>query len=64
MSISESGKYVVINSGGLFDSNKVAYIQTTNTYPLWNQGFLTIENGYPDLFNPLFRDLSKYNMGA
>jgi len=66
MSISESGKYVVINSGGLFDSNKVAYIQTTNTYPLWNQGFLTIENGYPDLYNPLFRDLSKYvdNMGA
>lgn len=60
MNISLNGKYIVIDSGGLFDTKKIAYIQNTNTYPEWNQGFLTIDNSYPDLFNPLYKDLSRW----
>jgi len=58
--ISVSGKYVVVDSGGLFDPKKIAYIQTTNLFPFWNQGFVIIEGGYHELFNPLYRDLSKW----
>jgi len=58
--ISLNGKYIVVDSGGLFDQKKVPYIQTTNLFPNWNQGFVTIENGYHELFNPLYKDLSKW----
>lgn len=54
MVVSESGKYVCIDSGGLFDPNKILYAQNTTTYPVWNQGFVMIVEGKPTIMSPMF----------
>ncbi len=53
MVASESGKYIAIDSGGLFDMKKILYAQNTTTYPVWNQGFVLIVNGFPTLYSPI-----------
>jgi predicted phosphodiesterase len=54
MVVSESGKYVCIDSGGLFDPNKILYAQNTTTYPVWNQGFAMVVGGKPTILSPIF----------
>jgi len=54
MVVSESGKYVCIDSGGLFDPNKILYAQNTTTYPVWNQGFVMVVGGKPTIMSPIF----------
>lgn len=51
--MSESGKYISCDTGGLFDMKKILYAQNTTTYPVWNQGFLKIIDGFPTLYSPL-----------
>jgi hypothetical protein len=34
-----SGKFVVAEVGGFFDTSKTAYLQRTTTYPKWQQGY-------------------------
>ena len=41
-----SGEYMGIDLGGMFDTQKVEYInKTTTTHPFWNNGFGMIYNG-------------------
>ena len=54
MVVSESGKYICIDSGGLFDPNKILYAQNTTTYPVWNQGFAMVVGGKPTIMSPIF----------
>jgi len=53
LTVSESGKYLCIDSGGLFDINLIEYYWNTTTFPAWNQGFVVIRDGFPLLFSPL-----------
>jgi len=42
-----SGKYRGIDLGGMFDTEKIAYINlTTTTHPSWNNGFAILQDGY------------------
>lgn len=44
-------RYFIVNNGGLFDQNKMAYVQLkTNTCANMSQGFTLIKGGYPYLF--------------
>ncbi len=47
-----SGKYMGIDLGGMFDCQKIEYIQRcTTTHPVWDNGFGMIRNGYFHLFH-------------
>ncbi len=39
-----SGKYTIIDSGGLFDINKLDYVQKTTTHPKQISGFIIIKD--------------------
>ncbi len=42
-----SGEYMGVDLGGIFDQDKVAYINlTTTTHPTWNNGFGMLLDGY------------------
>lgn len=50
MGISPSGRYTVIESGGLFDASKVKYVQhRVTTHRAWVRGFVLLDNGEPTL---------------
>jgi hypothetical protein len=47
-----SGKFLAVDLGGMFDPEKVEYINMkTTTHPAWNQGFGMFRNGYFHLFD-------------
>lgn len=47
-----SGEYMGIDLGGLFDTEKMAYINLqTTTHPAWNSGFAMLRKGKIWLFN-------------
>lgn len=47
----EFDRYFIINNGGLFDVNKMAYVQlTTTTKSGMSQAFTMVRDGYPTLF--------------
>lgn len=53
-------RYYIINNGGLFDSKKMSYVQTsTNTMAGMSQGFTMIKNGHPHLFGK-FTDWNRW----
>lgn len=53
-------RYYVVNNGGLFDINKMAYVQLkTTTMASMSNGFTMVKNGYPYLFGK-FTDWSKW----
>lgn len=45
----ESAKYYIVESGGLFDNNKLGYLKGTSTYPNQYGGFLSIINNKPSV---------------
>jgi len=48
---SVNGKNFVIDLGGLFDREKMYYVMFSDTtHPVWNNGFLVIEDDYPTLY--------------
>lgn len=48
---SKYGDYWIIDNGGLFDADKMAYVQLdTSTSPKMAQGFTMLKNGYPYVF--------------
>lgn len=50
MGISESGRFTVIESGGLFDETKVKYVQhRVTTHRAWVRGYVFLEDGEPTL---------------
>jgi len=47
-----SGKYLCVDLGGLFDTNKIEYTSIkTTTHPCWNNSFGMIRNGKFTLFH-------------
>lgn len=47
-----SGKFLAVDLGGMFDSEKVEYINfKTTTHPVWNSGFGMLRNGHFYLFD-------------
>ncbi len=57
MVVSESGKYLCVDSGGMFDKGKIDYFWRTTTYPDWNQGFVLLIDGIPELYSPLLENV-------
>jgi hypothetical protein len=54
LGVDRFNRYMIVSSGGLFDSNKMAYTQIgTNARPSMAQGFTLINNGYPEMYSPL-----------
>jgi hypothetical protein len=52
MRFDRSGEYVSIDIGGLFDTNKVEYInKKTTTHPMWNNGFVVVDGDSFHLFH-------------
>lgn len=50
------GERVVCEIGGLFDRHKTAYLQSSTTFPTWQQGFAILRAGQPILLDsPGFR---------
>ena len=50
---SRSGKYVIINNGGLFDQDKLQFaVLTDSRAPMMKQGFTMLKNGVGTLFGP------------
>jgi hypothetical protein len=48
---SVNGKHYVIDLGGLFDRQRMYYVMFSDTtHPVWNNGFLTIENNFPTIW--------------
>lgn len=47
---SASGKYFCVDSGGMFDKRRIAYFHRTSTYPDWNQGFVFVIDGFPEVY--------------
>jgi predicted phosphodiesterase len=45
----ESGKYYAIETGGLFDIEKIEYLKSSTTYPMQYNGFIRIKNEEPVL---------------
>ena len=54
LNISKSGLYIAIDCGGLFDEKRIEYVQGTNLLPGWNQGYVILDHGRPELISPLF----------
>lgn len=52
---SRSGKFLCFDSGGLFDEDKIDYIQDTTTHPSWAQGFILLKEDLSEikLFSPV-----------
>lgn len=50
-------EHVAIEVGGFFDYSKTEYLQESNTYPVWQQGFVIVENGLPRISSPLWETL-------
>ena len=44
-----NGKYYCIESGGLFDSEKIEYLQSTTSYPAQVSGYVSINKNIPTL---------------
>lgn len=54
-------KYIIVNGGGLFDQESMAYTQLDdNKKPRMANGFVLIKNGYPHLFSDTFTDWSMW----
>jgi len=54
LGVDKFGRYLIVSTGGLFDVDKLAYVQlTTTAQPVMTQGFLLINEGYPELFSPI-----------
>lgn len=50
LGVSPSGRYTVIESGGLFDAGKVKYVQyRVSAHRTWTRGFVMLEDGEPVL---------------
>jgi hypothetical protein len=50
MGTSPSGRYTVIESGGLFDERLVKYVQhRVTTHRAWVRGFVLLDDGVPSL---------------
>jgi hypothetical protein len=48
---SVNGKHYVIDLGGLFDRERMYYVMFSDTtHPVWNNGFMTIEDNYPTIY--------------
>jgi len=46
MAYDRSGRYLAVDLGGMFQINKIEYINmSTTTHPMWNNGFGMIRNG-------------------
>ena len=55
---SKNGKHTIIDSGGLFDQERVKYTQMHDTtYPNWNQGFIIYKN---KKFIPFSPDINEW----
>ncbi len=52
---SRSGRFLCFDCGGLFDENKIDYIQDTTTHPSWAQGFILLKRDLSEikLFSPV-----------
>ncbi len=47
-----SGKFLAVDLGGMFDTEKIEYLNLkSTTHPRWNNGFLMLMNGHPYLFD-------------
>lgn len=54
-------KYIIVNGGGLFDSDSMAYTQLDdNKKPRMANGFVLVKRGYPHVFNDLWTDWSMW----
>lgn len=52
VNVDPSGKYLAIDLGGMFDVEKIEYINyKTTTHPSWNPGFCALINGHMHTFN-------------
>lgn len=52
--LDETGQFIAINSGGLFDPNLHKYIQHSPTsHRAWTRGFVTLHKGHPSLYRGL-----------
>ena len=50
--VDPSGKFLAIDLGGMFDCEKIEYMNVkTTTHPIWNPGFGMLRNGYFHLFD-------------
>lgn len=53
----ESGNWIVINGGGLFDTKKMSYVELEDTgSAAMSRGFVMLKNGYPYLFTDTITD--------
>jgi len=57
INVSENGKFIAIDTGGLFNKDKMEYAQRTTLNPEWNQGFCLIVDGRCELYSPLLGNL-------
>ena len=52
VNVDPSGKYLAIDIGGMFDVDKISYINyKTTTHPSWNPGFCALINGQMHTFS-------------
>lgn len=60
--VSRNGKFLGIDLGGLFDTNKIVYLNVggETTHPVWNGGFWIVRNGVPTPYSNLLTDWSLY----
>jgi hypothetical protein len=60
VSFAESGRFIVADSGGLFDVTKMDYVMLTDsTHAMMNSGFMMLENNYPYVYGPFLTDWAK-----
>lgn len=66
VSYSKSGKYLGIDLGGMFDVEKVPYINLggDTTHPRWNPGFWAITHGIPQPFNNQLTNWKLYEING
>ena len=46
----DSGKFYVLESGGLFDPSKLEYLRNTSKNPSQTSGFVIIKNNFPSIY--------------
>lgn len=51
ITFSSSGRYLCIDTGGMFDESRIGYIQATTTHPAWNQGFVALYQDKIELYS-------------
>jgi len=53
INISDNGRHLAVDTGGLFDKKKIEHSQQTTLNPEWNQGFCVVFDGRCELFSPV-----------